>query len=179
MCAHQTFGQIIFLNGTSSSGKTSIATELEKMLGYQIASFDNTSNFAHLLPTWRTPSLDDYVSSFHYHIHDLVLKGRRVIVDHVLQESVWARECSDLFIDYSVLLVGVKCPLDILEQREKKRPERKGNARYQFDRVHACTQYDLEVDTSKSSLSECAEQIIAHLRAGVLNPLSTSDKFYR
>ena len=37
-----------------------------------------------------------------------------------------------------VVFVGVCCPLDVLESREKERGDRQiGTARYQYDRVYA------------------------------------------
>jgi chloramphenicol 3-O phosphotransferase len=56
--------------------------------------------------------------------------------------------------------VGVKCPLEVLEAREKSRRNRTlGQARAQYPIVHAHTIYDLEVDTSLLSAEECAQSI--------------------
>lgn len=176
---NKNLSHIIFLNGTSSSGKSSIAKELEKRLdGYQVASVDGADYYVDFLPRDRTPTFSEYISGFHKYVQDLASKGRKVIVDHVLQESEWAKECADLLADYDVLLVGVHCPLDVLEQREQQRSERKWHARYQFPRVHVDKKYDLQVDTSKSLPTECADQILAHLQNKVENHTPTAQKFY-
>lgn len=58
--------------------------------------------------------------------------------------------------------MGVKCPLEIVEQREKERGDRNiGMARYQFERVHAHGLYDIEVDTSVLNVDECVTRIMA------------------
>jgi chloramphenicol 3-O phosphotransferase len=54
----------------------------------------------------------------------------------------------------------------VAEQREKARGDRPiGNARGQYALVHSFRQYDLEVDTSLASPEECAQTIMAELRA--------------
>jgi chloramphenicol 3-O phosphotransferase len=66
-----------------------------------------------------------------------------------------------------VLFVGVKCPLEVLEAREKGRGDRTlGQAAGQAGIIHQNCIYDLEVDTSQLSAAECAEQIKVRLLAG-------------
>ena len=57
--------------------------------------------------------------------------------------------------------MGVRCPLEIAEHRERERGDRNiGTARYQFERVHIHELYDLEIDTSLLSVDECVARII-------------------
>lgn len=60
---------------------------------------------------------------------------------------------------FPVLFVGVRCPHEELERRERERDGEPGLARFQFDIVHAHGVYDVEVDTSIHSSKECALQI--------------------
>jgi chloramphenicol 3-O phosphotransferase len=70
------------------------------------------------------------------------------------------------FADMNAYLIGVKCPLDVLEQREKDRKDRTlGQARLQYDVIHKYVKYDLEVDTSKLSTEECVEKVIERLKS--------------
>ena len=62
-------------------------------------------------------------------------------------------------VDCPVLFVGVRCPLEELERRERGRNRDQGLARRQFDIVHAHKVYDVEVDTFTHSPIECALQI--------------------
>ena len=56
--------------------------------------------------------------------------------------------------------MGVTAPLDILEQREKKRGDRKiGSARWQAERVHTGVEYDLMVDTHRESQANIVQRI--------------------
>ena len=101
------------------------------------------------------------ISSMHHAVAAVAGLGNRVIVDHVLWEPRWLRECLELWRGFSVLFVGVRCPLAVVEARELARADRsaKGVVRWQFERVHAHGLYDLEVDTSVASPLECAERI--------------------
>jgi chloramphenicol 3-O phosphotransferase len=101
------------------------------------------------------------ISSMHHAVAAVAGLGNQVIVDHVLWEPRWLRECLELWHGFSVLFAGVRCPLAVVEARELARADRsaKGVVRWQFERVHAHGLYDLEVDTSLASPLECAERI--------------------
>ena len=175
-------GKIILLNGASSSGKTSIVRALQECLDepYLDAGLDK---FLFMLPKryLERPLWDDVlglaveagetgrvlVSGMHRAIWALALAGSNVIADHVLVEPAWAEECARLFGDLPALFVGVRCPLEVLEARERSRKDRTlGQARLQFERVHAFARYDLEVDTSRYSPAVCAQQIRSRLLEG-------------
>ena len=68
---------------------------------------------------------------------------------------------------YRVLFAGVRCALDILEQRERERADRgDGLARRQYDAIHAPGLYDIEIDTSLCTPRECALAIKRRLDDG-------------
>ena len=73
-------------------------------------------------------------------------------------------ERARLFVALPAYVIGVQCPLEVLEARELQRKDRTlGQARLQFPVIHKYASYDLEVDTSALSADECAEKIIARL----------------
>ena len=126
-------GKIIFLNGTSSSGKTSIAKELQQILEepYLLVSVDN---FISMLPQKYLNGEDPktlgkailkIIHGMHRSISALASTGNNIIVDHVLEKEKWLKECVNVLSDFQVLFVGVRCPLEELEQRERKRGNRK------------------------------------------------------
>jgi chloramphenicol 3-O phosphotransferase len=177
-----TYGTIIILNGASSSGKTSILKALQELLEepYVDAGLDK---FLWMLPEryLERPLWDDVlgladragplghqlVSGMHQAIVALSLAGINVIADHVLVEPDWLLQCIRLFSPLPAFFVGVCCPLEILERREQLRRNRTwGQARVQYDLVHAHGIYDLDVDTSISSPEECARQIRGRIRSG-------------
>lgn len=105
------------------------------------------------------------MSGMHHADAALVGTGHRVVVNHVLWEPDWLRECVYLWRAFPVLFVGVRCPLPVVERREALRADRsaKGVVRWQFERVHTHGAYDLDVDTSTATPRECASRI-AHSR---------------
>ncbi|HNM35551.1 MAG TPA: hypothetical protein PKI33_00740, partial [Anaerolineales bacterium] len=92
-------------------------------------------------------------------------RGNNILADHVFVEKAWVGECATLFAGTNAYLIGLYCPLEVLEQREKDRKDRTlGQAKMQYDIIHKFTQYDLELDTSKLTTEECAEQVIERLK---------------
>jgi chloramphenicol 3-O phosphotransferase len=175
-------GTILILNGTSSSGKTSLVRELQKRLDgpYLDAGLDR---FLWMLPGryLDRPLWDDVlgladvagetghtlVRGMHHAIAALAKQGNNVVADHVLVEPRWVVECACLFAGLPAYLIGVNCPLELLEQREMQRKDRTlGQARKQFERVHAHGVYDFSVDTGAYSTVECAAQVCAFLAGG-------------
>lgn len=176
------YGTIIILNGTSSSGKTSILRALQDILEepYLDAGIDK---FIWMLPhryldrplwdqvlgraTYAGPTGHTLMTGMHQAIAVLSRAGNNVVADHVLVEPGWLCECVRLFSGLPAFLVGVRCPLEVLEQRERARQNRTlGQARAQFGIVHAHGTYDVEVNTSLYSPEACALQIKARLNDG-------------
>jgi len=82
-------------------------------------------------------------------------------------EPQWVADCATLFSELPAYLIGVRCPLAVLETREKSRRDRTlGQAKAQYALVHAHDIYDLEVDTSLLSPEECAAAIIERIATG-------------
>jgi chloramphenicol 3-O phosphotransferase len=100
------------------------------------------------------------VSGMHRTAAALAAEGLDVIVDHVLLERAWLEECRRLWAPFRPLYVGVRCPLEVVMERERTRKDRTiGQAAAQFAVVHRWGAYDLEVDTSLLSPQAAAEEI--------------------
>lgn len=175
-------GKIVFLNGASSSGKTALAKALQAILDEPYLHFC-VDTFLQMLPDRiiygegkdALPTLIPMVvSGMHRCIAASASVGNHIIVDHVLQAQPWLEECVDLLSDFPVLFVGVRCPLEVLEQRERGRDREPGLARIQIDLVHGHGIYDIEVDTSKCNPRECAVQV-----EEALHGIDSADAFQR
>ena len=153
---------IIFLNGTSSSGKTTLAKLLQQQLEevYLHVSLDA---FGSMFPTSKLgdPELcaataPKLFAGFYRSVVALVGCGNKVIVDTVVCEAN-VQIFKPLFEPLRVVYVAVRCPLEELERRELSRGDRNlGLARSQFDEVHTLLRYDVEVDTHQQNTEECA-----------------------
>jgi chloramphenicol 3-O phosphotransferase len=174
--------RIIVLNGVGSAGKSSIARVLQTITAVPFLHVQMDS-FLAMLPD----ALQDHADGFSYEtvlqdgrpavviragpVGERTLRGMRhavaamagqgnnLIVDDVLCNG----EISDyveLLSAFDLHLVGVMAPLEVLEAREAQRSDRlPGLARWQYERVHAGIDYDLEIDTSVLTPLECARHI--------------------
>ena len=175
-------GKIIIINGASSSGKTSLLRALQDCLEepYLEAGIDK---FIFMLPGryLERPLWDDVLGlavqaggagqtlmhGMHHAIASLARSGNNVLADHVLVDPEWPVECASLFAGLEAYLVGVHCPLEVLEAREHSRRNRTpGQARAQYPLIHAYSVYDVEVDTWRHTPEECAAQVMARVKAG-------------
>jgi chloramphenicol 3-O phosphotransferase len=171
-------GTIIYLNGTSSSGKTSIVHALDDRLDrlYLRCPIDL---FEAMIPDRQIqrglfPDLNAIQSGFTGCIAALAIAGNNVIVDDVICEPfgypeghapITTRELLQQRVralhSFDILYVKVYCPLAVVEQREQARGDRTiGLARFQYHRIHQDSLYDLELDTSLHTPDACAARIV-------------------
>ncbi len=154
-------GKIIFLNGVSSSGKSTLAKELQKRLAEPFLHLQ-LDDFIHMLP--RTDDLDMFmrmVSGMNRSIAVMSEEHNNLIVDHVVVDKSWLDQCLELLAGRYVLFVGLHCPLEELERRERKRDSRRqGFARAQIENIHRGKIYDIELDTHVLSVQQCAEKVL-------------------
>ena len=155
MAEEQQPGTVIYLNGTSSSGKTSLARVLRRQLN----------------DPYAVVSLDNFGDNLHQTVRSLAHAGNNLIVDTV--ESLGGHGgCAPLerglltLTNVPVVFVRVDCALEEAERREKERGNRQiGLARMQFYPVHEHGEYDIVVDTTRDSVEECARQVIEFLQS--------------
>lgn len=163
-------GSIIFLNGTPSSGKSTLAGVLQDTLAepHYHRSLDH---FRQGYPDrcWREDDGTLFRRVLHAYLlslHTLVSLGHHVIAEAVITPDRLDHYLA-LFADFPVLFVGVRCPLPEAQRREDSRPDRLLGpidlATEGFDLVHAHGCYDLEIDTSRCAPTEAARRIKAAL----------------
>jgi len=190
-------GNVIFLNGSSSAGKTTLAIMLQQLLAepYQHIALDQFrdgmpgrfrglnspggspgSSGLNIVPQEKDGELLTHIR-FGEH-GEQVLRGMRraiaafaqagnnVIVDDLLFQPHYLDDYAIALANIPAWLIGVRCGLDIVNERESQRTGRfPGTATSHFHEVHAHEAvYDLEVDTSEASPKYCAEMIIERLQ---------------
>lgn len=181
--------QIIYLNGPSSSGKTTLAKALQhefdthflhigidKIIAWMPEKVNNwTGEEAPLGYSWKKgtdssgnliqelqvgPYAKKIAKTFQKVALLLAEMGHHLIIDDVSFGKEHVDEWKELLKDFTVLWVGINAPLPILEQREKARGDRiLGSARAQFHKVHLEATYDLEIDTHHATLDENIQKI--------------------
>ena len=168
-------GQIIFLNGTSSSGKSSIARQLLLTLDrpYFHLSVDAFNSMrarektAELGRAELEAILTRTRAGFHRAVAGMAQAGNDIVVDHVLSEQWRLVDCLRVLAACQVVFVGVRCSAAELDRRERARGDREpGQAAAQERQVHAHGCYDLECDTTTASPYECAIRIKDFVTSG-------------
>ncbi|MFE1596184.1 chloramphenicol phosphotransferase CPT family protein [Nocardia sp. NPDC058705] len=165
-------GQVVLLNGASSSGKSSIAqrllVDLERPffhMGVDMIGAMRSPSRTHALDSAELAAvLRRTRAGFHRAVAAMAGAGNDIIMDHVLSEPWRLRDCLSVMNGIDVVFVGVHCSLDELQRRELQRGDRPiGTAADQIHPVHAHGIYDLELDTSTDTVEDCSAQITTFL----------------
>src|SRR5512133_3592168 len=149
-----TKGNIILLNGTSSSGKTAIAKALQEILeGYYIHTgidhyLERIPEKFHVISDGINPSEADGImwvypdggtrlaelrlgraginllKGMYHAAAALAEEGNDLILDDVIFDSRALREAAHVLLAFNTLFVGVRCPLEVAKQREQERGDR-------------------------------------------------------
>jgi chloramphenicol 3-O phosphotransferase len=149
-------GRIILLNGTSSAGKSKLAAALREELSEPFCYFSSdqltdagfrTKNYE-IKDVDAPNERDRFFEGFHQAIVAFADAGNDLIVEHIVEELRWAEQLKNLFAGKDVFWVGVHAPIEVLEQREIQRGDRRlGEAKYHL-KTHQYCRYDIEVDTT-------------------------------
>jgi chloramphenicol 3-O phosphotransferase len=186
-------GQIVILNGTPRSGKSSIAAVIQNTfegvwmnLGVDRFKQMTPERFQPgigLRPGGERPDLEPLVVILYRAMYEAIAThsrlGPNVVVDvgHHDAYSVprgILPDCARRLKGLPVLFVGVRCPIEVVMER-RRATWGAGNAddgsvpkpvSLWQQAVHTPGLYDLEVDTSVLSSGECAELIRQRLHDG-------------
>ncbi|MCC5801253.1 MULTISPECIES: chloramphenicol phosphotransferase CPT family protein [Rossellomorea] len=168
---------IIILNGGSSSGKTTLARYLQNSLTEPWLRFgiddliksmpeamlkkDSGLTFNGDGSVHPGTEFQKLETAWMHGIGEMARRGARIIIDDVFLSGVKGREKWETALDgLQVLWVGVFCDPDVAAAREKERGDRiEGMAVSQATIVHKDMNYDVKVDTSKSSAEGCIRLI--------------------
>jgi len=164
-------GKIIFLNGASSSGKSTLARGLQAGLDepFWHFSIDHLSA-ARVLPWDRIKSgefpwgglREAFFDGFHRCLPALAQAGNNLIVEHIIETRAWMDRLIGLLSTVDVFFVGIHCPLPELERRELARGDRrKGEAKADYEITHTFGPYDFEVSSTEGNAKNVAAVIAA------------------
>lgn len=194
MTAEADFGQIVILNGAPRSGKSSIVAVIQETfagpwMNLGVDTFKERvapqrySPGIGLRPGGEAPELEPLIVRFYAAMYESIAAhsrlGLNVVVDvghhdaYSVPRGILA-DCARRLDGLPALLVGVRCPLEVITARRRSTgwddgnptdPPVPGAVRWQKE-VHQPGIYDLEVDTSLLSPEECARAIQQHLDSG-------------
>lgn len=167
---------IIYLNGASSSGKSSIARELQKLTHQPLFYFSIDTLLYSLAPDilegiqGNKPlkseiNWGDVFEGYFECVAVLQQSGNSVIADcPVYSEALQELFNRSLAGESEKLVVGLDCPLPVLEAREKQRKDRKvGLAKRHHSAIHDYMEYDLKVDSANQTPVQIAKALAQKL----------------
>lgn len=162
-----TKGNIIVFNGVSSSGKSTLAKELAKLLpNYFPFSIDDYDFVIERMENRENHRLIPIETEYFYYQNVAMFANRGVnlILDQIIHDFTTLQTFYETLSGYSILFVGVHCSEEELKRREELRGDRRiGLSTSQLEFVHKQEIYDVEVNTALQSISECARVIINRL----------------
>ena len=165
-------GRIIFLNGVTSSGKTSIVEALQErddIFFYVVANdlFQEMVGEKFLRRNyWKY--LGEVIIMLYHTAKLFSDMGKNVLIDGILVEQEELKphyqQMMDILRDNPLDIVEVYCPLEICRQRNLIRGNRFETQSEEQHRMMAENiKYRITVDTSIHSSAECAEMIVEKL----------------
>ena len=165
-------GRILFLNGVTSSGKTSIVEALQSrrdVFFYVVANdlFQEMVGEEYLREDyWKY--LGEVIILMYHTAKLFSDMGKNVIIDGILVErrgvAPHYEQLQAILRDNPLDIVELYCPLEICRQRNIARGDRyETQSEEQAALMAKDIRYSMRVDTSVYSPEECAEQIIREL----------------
>ena len=164
-------GRVILLNGTSSSGKTTIARAFQRLAPDPWVRLGIDSFWGAVDERWMEfgerasegfrwvdrgergfeivpgPAGQRLAAGMRAAVSAVARAGNDVITDDVLLDRGWLAKWAGALAGLETLFVGVVVPVEVLEERERQRGDRiLGECRAQVDVVHAGLVYDLKLD---------------------------------
>ena len=203
----KTKGILIYLHGTSSAGKSSIAKilaeRLENAFHLEADHFEETffsgkdkndPDFNAVNKLWeaageqveksalsdRDEAFDNLVQviegtpfppgwnveeAMYKYAATLLFEYKFVIIDDVISARRMYLNAQEILKEFQVCFIKCTAPLEVLEERERGRPEKlTGSAVYFEGKIHQDKYYDLEINTDLLSPEKCTDVVISFLR---------------
>ncbi len=180
-------GQVILLNGPSSSGKTTLAKSLQHSLYTRyglyslVLSVDQllhaaTGNYTSVIDGLERTGLP-LIDTFHAAVAAAARAGAWVIVDHVVGENPnWITHLNNRLQGIPVLSIQVNCAAAELQRREASRTDRPPDwphAARQARTIHLPLPNQIVLDTTRTSPEACVACILDVLGGNTQSFFST------
>ena len=102
-----------------------------------------------------------FFDGFHRSIPAFAAAGNNLIVEHIIEFELWLTDLRVLLKGYDVFMVGVHCPPEELQRREKLRGDRAPGEALHHLRTHGFCRYDLEIDGRERAEANAARIVTA------------------
>ena len=155
---------ILFLNGTSSSGKTTLAKAFQAAWPDTVL-YASVDSFRGMLPEHvlqdtekRKAAFRPVIDAFTQSLPMIAAGGFPVIVDYVVGRKTYMEKLVRALAGHRVYVIDIKCSRTELERRERLRGDRViGAASWQLENAYWSGIRDCEIDTEILSPEAGAE----------------------
>lgn len=165
-------GRIVFLNGVTSSGKTSIVEALQRrreMFFHVVANdlFQEMVGDEYLQEDyWKY--LSEAIIMMYHAARTFSDLGKNILIDGILVEQPEIRphykKLKEIFDGYPLEIVELQCPLEICRERNIARGDRyETQSEEQAAIMAEGIEYNLRLDTSCHTPDACADIILKEL----------------
>jgi len=183
-------GTVIILNGSSASGKSTLQKAIQKLAPVPYLSLGIDNFFNDVFPDEHGTLGTKTDTDFQHQLRSVEIKeniahlkigsegqkivhgmnaaiaayakaGNNIVVDYIMYDQAWMEELLHNLNNCPTYLVGVKVPLEVVEQREKNRSTSPiGHAKSHYNNVHIGNDYDMWIDNTELTPEQGALQIL-------------------
>ncbi|WP_414691600.1 chloramphenicol phosphotransferase CPT family protein [Noviherbaspirillum sp.] len=164
----------IVLHGKTSAGKSSLARALQDGSDVPVfhVSLDAFVEMSRRRDMRTEDELNQALSIYHHNLASTLTRINEshfnIVLDLVLRDESAISACLDASSGRPTFVIGVFCPLEVLEERERNRSDRgNGMARSQFGHPAYDREYSMKIDTSKVTPEEGARMIWDFVRTQI------------
>ena len=165
-------GMILFLNGVTSTGKTTLAKAIQEKANVNFYTFSNDTFQQMISPKFLKQDYCKYLSEAiiqAYHTTKLMSdNGINIVFDGMLLDieelKPHYKRLKTILKNSPLKMIEVTCPLEICRQRNILRGDREVNQSDEQNNIMAKNiEYDISVDTSIYTPEQCAQIILKTL----------------
>lgn len=159
-------GNIVYLSGLTSTGKSSICNELvnRKQYSFYLLGFDM---FEETIPEWSFTDARyaKAIIAMYHAAKSFSEQGQDVIIDGLIMKLPGLedhyRVLKEMFKGYPLKIIDVCCDMEILRKRNIERGDRRENQSEQQKLiVDRDTEYYVHIDSGIHTVKECADLLL-------------------
>ena len=165
-------GIVIYLNGVTSTGKTTLAKAIQEKADMNFYTFSHDTFQQMISHKFLSRDYWGYLSEAIIQAYKTAKmmsdNGINIIYDGMVLEvdelKPHYEQINKIFSDTPLIMVDVFCPLEICKQRNIERGDRGVNQSVEQSSIMSKNvKHDISVDTSLNSAEECAKIILDKL----------------
>ncbi|WP_167958015.1 phosphotransferase-like protein [Anaerosporobacter faecicola] len=163
------YGDIIYLSGLTSTGKSSMIKELtsRKKQMFFVLGFDM---FEETIPEWAYTQeyYSNAIIAMYHAARSLSEQGHDVIIDGLIMKMKGLEhhyeELTKIFEGYPLKIINVHCSFEVLRQRNIARGDRRENQSMEQSKfVEENIPYYYSIDSERNTIAQCVDLLLSKI----------------